>query len=184
MGQQVQFQMPGMVEQTVRLVVTVENAEKHKQMVGSLRKVFASRNRAHVTKGRFRGKVRVIIVGVLTVTMGKLIRNVEFNLVGKLCEIQQRNTGIYQNVHALLACNAFTAKNLLIPHIEPATEFKEVGSSHLDASGLEFRFEIEVKGKCHLVLVDSGASLSVMKPGISSSELQPTQLLEGSLEIS
>lgn len=26
-----------------------------------------------------------------------------------------------------------------------------------------------------MVLVDSGASLSVMKPGISSSELQPTQ---------
>jgi hypothetical protein len=35
--------------------------------------------------------------------------------------------------------------------------------------------EIEIDGKCHLVLVDSGASLNVMKPGISSSELQPTQ---------
>jgi len=35
--------------------------------------------------------------------------------------------------------------------------------------------EIEIEGKCHLVLVDLEASLSVMKPGISSSELQPTQ---------
>jgi hypothetical protein len=35
--------------------------------------------------------------------------------------------------------------------------------------------KIEIEGKCHLVLVDSGASPSVMKPGISSSELQPTQ---------
>jgi len=35
--------------------------------------------------------------------------------------------------------------------------------------------EIEIDGKCHLVLVDSGDSLSVMKPGISSSELQATQ---------
>jgi hypothetical protein len=44
----------------------------------------------------------------------------------------------------------------------------------LDASGLELVLEIEIEGKCHLVLVDSGASLSVMKPGIST-ELQPTQ---------
>jgi hypothetical protein len=131
-----------MVEQTVRLVATVENAEKYKQMVGSLRKVFASKNRARVTKGKFRGKVRIIIVGVLMVVMGKLIRNAEFNLVGKLHKIQQRNTGIYQNVHALLACNALTAKNLPIPHVEPATEGKEVRLSHVDASGLEFMYEI------------------------------------------
>jgi hypothetical protein len=83
-GQQVQFQMPGMMEQAVKLVVTVENAEKHKQMVGGLRKVFASRNRAHITKGRFRGKGRFMIVGVLTFAMGKLVRNAEFNLVDKL----------------------------------------------------------------------------------------------------
>jgi len=47
--------------------------------------------------------------------------------------------------------------------------------SHLDASGLELMLEIEIDRKCHLVLVDSGDSLSVMKPGISSSELQATQ---------
>jgi hypothetical protein len=41
-GQQTQYQMPGTMEQAVRLAVT-DNAEKHKQMVGGLRKVFASR---------------------------------------------------------------------------------------------------------------------------------------------
>jgi len=35
--------------------------------------------------------------------------------------------------------------------------------------------EIEKEGNCHFVLLDSGANLSVMKPGISSSKLQPTQ---------
>jgi len=65
--------------------------------------------------------------------------------------------------------------DVLLPNVEPRTEGKEVGLSHLDATGLELLLEIEVEGKCHLVLVDSGASLSVMKPGISSSELQPTQ---------
>ena len=42
-GQQVQFQMPSTMEQAVRLAVTVENAEKHKQMVGGSRKVFANK---------------------------------------------------------------------------------------------------------------------------------------------
>jgi hypothetical protein len=37
-GQQVQFQMPSTMEQAVRLALTVENAEKHKQMVGGSRK--------------------------------------------------------------------------------------------------------------------------------------------------
>ena len=62
-----------------------------------------------------------------------------------------------------------------VPNVEPPTEGKEVGLSHLETTALELLLEIEVEGKCHLVLVDSGASLSVMKPGISSSELQPTE---------
>lgn len=44
----------------------------------------------------------------------------------------------------------------------------------MDANGLELLLETEIEGKRHLVLVDSGASLSVMKPGISSSKVQPT----------
>jgi hypothetical protein len=35
--------MPSRMEQAVRLAVTVENAEKHKQIVGGSRKVFASK---------------------------------------------------------------------------------------------------------------------------------------------
>lgn len=46
----------------------------------------------------------------------------------------------------------------------------------MDATRLELLLEIETEGNCHLVLVDFGASLSVMKPVISSSELQPTLL--------
>jgi hypothetical protein len=42
-GQQVQFQKPSTKEQAVKLAVTVENVEKHKQMVGGSRKVFANR---------------------------------------------------------------------------------------------------------------------------------------------
>jgi len=42
-GQQVQFQMPTSMEQAVKLAVTVENVEKHRQMVGGSRKVFANR---------------------------------------------------------------------------------------------------------------------------------------------
>ena len=43
MGQQVQFQMPSAMEQAVKLAVTVENVEKHKQMVWGSRKVFANK---------------------------------------------------------------------------------------------------------------------------------------------
>jgi len=41
--QQVQFQMPSTMEQAVKLAVTVENIEKHQQMVGGSRKVFANK---------------------------------------------------------------------------------------------------------------------------------------------
>lgn len=42
-GQQVQFQMPTTMEQAVCLAVTVENTEKHKQMVGGSKRIFATR---------------------------------------------------------------------------------------------------------------------------------------------
>jgi len=61
-----------------------------------------------------------------------------------------------------------------VPNVEPAAEGQEVGLSHVDATGLELLLEIQMEGKHHLMLVDSGASLSVMKPGISSSKVQPT----------
>ena len=62
-----------------------------------------------------------------------------------------------------------------VPNIEPTAEGKKVGLSHLDSTRLELLLEISIHGKRHFVLVDSGASLSVIKPGISSSELLPTQ---------
>jgi hypothetical protein len=61
-----------------------------------------------------------------------------------------------------------------VPNVKPAAEGQEVGLSHMDVNGLELLLEIEMEGKHYLVLVDSGASLSVMKPGISSSKVQRT----------
>ena len=74
--QLVQFQMPSTMEQAVKLAVTVENAEEHKQMVAGSRKVFANRketesysvtnrdimpeiansNRVRVTEGKSQGQ--------------------------------------------------------------------------------------------------------------------------------
>jgi hypothetical protein len=45
-GQQVQFQMPSTMEQAVRLAVTVENAERHRQMKDGPRKIFTTRRDA------------------------------------------------------------------------------------------------------------------------------------------
>jgi hypothetical protein len=42
-GQQVQFQMPSTMEQAIKLAVTIENVEKHKQLKEGPRKVFAAR---------------------------------------------------------------------------------------------------------------------------------------------
>ena len=68
----------------------------------------------------------------------------------------------------------WTGFDVQVPNVEPATEGKEVGLSHVGATGLDHLLEIEMEGKIHLVLVDSGVSLSVMKPGISSSNVQPS----------
>ena len=41
-GRQVQFQMPSTIEQAVKLAVTVESVEKHKQMVAVSMEVFGT----------------------------------------------------------------------------------------------------------------------------------------------
>ena len=69
----------------------------------------------------------------------------------------------------------WTGFDVPVPKVAPTAEGKEVGLAHLDATGLELLLEIEVDGRCHLVLVDSRASLIVMQPGVSGAELQPTQ---------
>jgi hypothetical protein len=61
-----------------------------------------------------------------------------------------------------------------VPDVEPETRGTEIGLSHLDVNGLELLLEVEIE-KERFLLVDSGASLSVMKPGISQSEIEPTQ---------
>ena len=44
----------------------------------------------------------------------------------------------------------------------------------MGASGNELLLEVEVEGQLHQFLVDSGASLNVVKPGVSQAEVRPT----------
>jgi hypothetical protein len=44
------------------------------------------------------------------------------------------------------------------------------------ASGNELLLEVEVEGELHRFLIDSGASLSLVKPGVSQAEVRPTDL--------
>ena len=44
----------------------------------------------------------------------------------------------------------------------------------MGASGNELLLEVEVEGEHHQFLVDSGASLSLVKPGVSQAEVRPT----------
>jgi hypothetical protein len=50
-----------------------------------------------------------------------------------------------------------------------------VGQSHVGFGGPELLLGIEIDGMFHQVLVDSGASVSVMKPGIVASEIRTTR---------
>lgn len=54
-GQQVQFQMPATMEQAVRIAVTVENTEKHKNMAGGSKRVFTARREIECFKCNRRG---------------------------------------------------------------------------------------------------------------------------------
>ena len=65
--------------------------------------------------------------------------------------------------------------DVTIPNVQPTAEGEEVGLAHLGDDGLELILETEVEGRGHLVLVDSGASLSVLQPGVSDAELQHIQ---------
>jgi hypothetical protein len=62
-----------------------------------------------------------------------------------------------------------------VPNVEPTAEGEEVELAHLGFDRLELLLEIEIELRSHLDLVDSGAILSVMKPGVSDAKLQPTQ---------
>jgi hypothetical protein len=43
-------------------------------------------------------------------------------------------------------------------------------------SGNELLLEVRVEGEFHQFLIDSGASLSLVKPGVSQAEVRPTDL--------
>jgi len=62
-----------------------------------------------------------------------------------------------------------------IPEVDPVVTGEPLNSSLLvGASGNELLLKVEVEGQLHQFLVDSGASLSLVKPGISQAEVRPT----------
>jgi hypothetical protein len=64
-----------------------------------------------------------------------------------------------------------------IPEVDPGTINEPLDSSLLvGASGHELLLEVEVEGQLHQFLIDSGASLSLVKPGVSQAEVQPTNM--------
>ena len=46
----------------------------------------------------------------------------------------------------------------------------------MGASGNELLLEVQVEGELHQFLIDSGASLSLVKPGVSQAEVKPTDV--------
>ena len=46
----------------------------------------------------------------------------------------------------------------------------------MGASWNELLLEAQIKGESHQFLIDSGASLSLVKPGVSQAEVKPTDL--------
>jgi hypothetical protein len=64
-----------------------------------------------------------------------------------------------------------------IPEVDPGASDEPVDNSLVvGASGNELLLEKEVEGELHQFLIDSGASLSLMKPGVSQAEVRPTDL--------
>jgi ribosomal protein S14 len=49
-GQQVQFHMPGTMEQAVRLAVNIENVEKHRQLTEGPKRIFVARKEAQCSR--------------------------------------------------------------------------------------------------------------------------------------
>jgi hypothetical protein len=62
-----------------------------------------------------------------------------------------------------------------IPEVDPGTTGEPVDSSWLvGASGNESVLEVQVEVQLHQFLIDSGARLSLVKPGVSQTEVRPT----------
>jgi hypothetical protein len=133
---------------------------------------------------------------VLLVARNKLIGSAQASTAG-LPGFQLRGKGVYPRVHALRACSAFIASSsgtadgialscrrwtrtqmARVRRTGPRRRTRNAGrGSRFVILGCE-RAGTPVTGcdrERHFVLVDSGASLSVMKPGVSHSEIHPTQ---------
>jgi hypothetical protein len=72
----------------------------------------AGRNRARITGRRVEGRVRVIMVGILKVARGKVLRQVEVNVAGKLRGTRQGHVSTRRRVLTILACSVFIARSL------------------------------------------------------------------------
>ena len=54
----------------------------------------------------------------------------------------------------------------------------------MGASGNELLVEVQIEGEPYQFLIDSGTSLSLVKPGVSQTEVKPTDLAaRGSREL-
>jgi hypothetical protein len=64
-----------------------------------------------------------------------------------------------------------------VPEVDPGTASEPINdTSVVGASGSELLLEVQVEGVTLQFLVDSGASLSLVKPGVSQAEVRLTEL--------
>jgi hypothetical protein len=64
-----------------------------------------------------------------------------------------------------------------IPEVDPGTTGEPVDNIlAVGASGNELLLDVKVEGELHRFLIDSGASLSLVKQGLSRAEIKPTDL--------
>jgi len=149
----------------------------------------AKSHRARVTGGRSKG--RVIIVGALNSRDGRVNQQRHNSSSGQAVQNATEKcrgfTSLWPTMLSLPSILVPPARmseteaeesvpkwagfDVQVPNVESAAEGQEVGLSQVDATGMELLLEIEMEGKRHLVLVDSGASLSGMNPEISSSKV-------------
>jgi hypothetical protein len=64
-----------------------------------------------------------------------------------------------------------------IPETDPGITGQPIDNSLVvGGSGNELLLEVQVEGTIHQFLIDSGGSLSLIKPGVNQAEIAPTDL--------
>jgi hypothetical protein len=64
-----------------------------------------------------------------------------------------------------------------VPEVDPGTTGEPVDNSLVvGAFGSELLLEVQVEGELQRFLIGSGASLSLVKPGVSRAEIKPTDM--------